>query len=60
MLAEVFEFHPLAIQACVERNAVPRSAPTVTTFSLCCMLPSSAEEGTFTTSSWTSSLAPAT
>jgi magnesium transporter len=24
ILAEVFEFHPLAIQACVERNAVPK------------------------------------
>jgi magnesium transporter len=24
MLAEVFDFHPLAIQACVERNAVPK------------------------------------
>ena len=24
MLAEVFGFHPLAVQACVERNAVPK------------------------------------
>ena len=48
VLSETFGFHPLAVQACVERNAVPKVRPTATTCSSSCTPPSSAGAATST------------
>jgi hypothetical protein len=60
VLGEVVGLHPLAVQACVERNAVPRSGPGGTTSSSSCTAPSWARAATSTTWSWTRSSAPTT
>ncbi len=59
VLREVFGFHPLAVQACIERNAVPKVRAYRDHIFVILHAPSWARVATSTTSSWTSSSAPA-
>jgi Mg2+ and Co2+ transporter CorA len=60
VLSEVFDFHSLAIRACIERNAVPKVRAYRDHIFVIRTPPSSARVATSTTSSWTSSSALAT
>jgi hypothetical protein len=51
LLSEAFGFYLLAVRAGVERNAVPRCAPSATTSSSCCTAPRWARAATSTTRS---------
>jgi len=57
VLGEVFGFHPLAVQACIERNAVPKVRAYRDHIFVVLHGPSSARAATSTTSNWTSSSA---
>ena len=60
VLREVFGFHPLAVQACVERNAVPKVRAYRDHIFVILHAPSWAPAVTSTTLNSTSSSAPAT